>query len=205
MDHKPTRFLCLWDSPGKNTGMGCCVLLQGIFPTQGLNRNTYISSIGRRALHHWCNLGSPTSIELAKNFLPAFKLKWKMHFSFSSRTILFHYLLPFFQTMMEFHPPQTFCLLEQRTIPGAFYSLPGKCKIFPLREFCKDWSKWTSKGTLSGEYNEWIRTFHPSCNSFCLVIKETCSLALSWWKIMPVLLTNSGCYSSTAAFSWSLL
>ena len=25
------------DSPGKNTGMGCHVLLQGIFPSQGLN------------------------------------------------------------------------------------------------------------------------------------------------------------------------
>ena len=26
-----------WDSPGKNTGVGCCSLLQGISPTQGLN------------------------------------------------------------------------------------------------------------------------------------------------------------------------
>ena len=29
------QFLCPWDSPGKNTGMGCHFLLQGIFPTQG--------------------------------------------------------------------------------------------------------------------------------------------------------------------------
>ena len=27
----------VWDSPGKNTGVGCHALLQGIFPTQGLN------------------------------------------------------------------------------------------------------------------------------------------------------------------------
>ena len=33
----PTRLLCPWDSPGKNTGMGCHSLLQGIFPIQGLN------------------------------------------------------------------------------------------------------------------------------------------------------------------------
>ena len=26
-----------WNSPGKNTGMGCHALLQGIFPTQGSN------------------------------------------------------------------------------------------------------------------------------------------------------------------------
>ena len=31
------RLLCLWDFPGKNTGVGCHFLLQGIFPTQGLN------------------------------------------------------------------------------------------------------------------------------------------------------------------------
>ena len=33
----PSRLLCPWDSPGKNTGVGCHSLLQGIFPTQGLN------------------------------------------------------------------------------------------------------------------------------------------------------------------------
>ena len=34
---KPARLLCPWDSPGKNTGVGCHALLQGIFPTQGSN------------------------------------------------------------------------------------------------------------------------------------------------------------------------
>ena len=33
----PARLLCPWDSPGKNTGVGCHALLQGIFPTQGSN------------------------------------------------------------------------------------------------------------------------------------------------------------------------
>ena len=28
------RFFCPWDSPDKNTGVGCHFLLQGIFPTQ---------------------------------------------------------------------------------------------------------------------------------------------------------------------------
>ena len=32
----PPRLLYPWDSPGKNTGVGCHALLQGIFPTQGL-------------------------------------------------------------------------------------------------------------------------------------------------------------------------
>ena len=32
-----TRFLCPWDSPGKNTGVDSHFLLHGIFLTQGLN------------------------------------------------------------------------------------------------------------------------------------------------------------------------
>ena len=47
---QPTRLLCLWDSPGKNTGVGCHFLLQGIFLTQGLNPQSFPSpAITRRA------------------------------------------------------------------------------------------------------------------------------------------------------------
>ena len=35
----PARLLCLWDSRGKNAGVGCYALLQGIFPTQRLNQH----------------------------------------------------------------------------------------------------------------------------------------------------------------------
>ena len=40
----PARLLCPWDSTGKNTGVDCHALLQGIFPIQGLK------------LHLWCLL-----------------------------------------------------------------------------------------------------------------------------------------------------
>ena len=36
-DPLPARFLCPWDSPGKNTKVGSHALLQGIFPTQRSN------------------------------------------------------------------------------------------------------------------------------------------------------------------------
>ena len=56
---QPTRFLCPWDSPGKNTGAGCHFLLQGIFQTQG-------SNLRLLCLLRWqvdslllCHLGSP--------------------------------------------------------------------------------------------------------------------------------------------------
>ena len=34
---QPASLLCPWDSPGKNTGVNCHSLLQGIFLTQGSN------------------------------------------------------------------------------------------------------------------------------------------------------------------------
>ena len=39
----PSRLLCPWDSPGKNTGVGGHSLLQDIFLTQGLNPVSCIS------------------------------------------------------------------------------------------------------------------------------------------------------------------
>ena len=46
------------DSPGKNTGVGCHVLLQGIFPTQGLNPDLLRC---RWILYHLSHQGSPDS------------------------------------------------------------------------------------------------------------------------------------------------
>ena len=36
-DYSPTRLLCPWNFPDKNTGVGCHFLLQGFFLTQGWN------------------------------------------------------------------------------------------------------------------------------------------------------------------------
>ena len=48
---QPTRLLCLWNSPGKTTGVGGHFLLQGIFLTQGLNPCLLVSYTGRRILY----------------------------------------------------------------------------------------------------------------------------------------------------------
>ena len=41
MDCSPPGSLCPWDAPGKNTGVGCSALLQGMFPTQGSNLHLF--------------------------------------------------------------------------------------------------------------------------------------------------------------------
>ena len=51
-----TRLLCLWDSPGKNTGVGCHFLLQGIFLTRELNLRLLYWQADSLLLSH---LGNP--------------------------------------------------------------------------------------------------------------------------------------------------
>ena len=34
---QPARLLCPWHSPGKDAGLGCCALPQGVFLTRGSN------------------------------------------------------------------------------------------------------------------------------------------------------------------------
>ena len=53
---QPIRLLCPWDSPGKNPGVGCHCLLQGVFLTQGLNLGLLLC---RRILYHLSHQGSP--------------------------------------------------------------------------------------------------------------------------------------------------
>ena len=52
---QPARLLYPWDFPGKNTGVGCHFLLQGIFLTQG--SNTCLQH-RRQILYHLSHQGS---------------------------------------------------------------------------------------------------------------------------------------------------
>ena len=45
-----------WNSPGQNTGVGSCSLLQGVFPTQGQNPGLLHC---RQILYHLSHQGSP--------------------------------------------------------------------------------------------------------------------------------------------------
>ena len=52
----PARLLSPWNSPGKNTGVGCHSRLQGIFQTQGSNPGLHC----RQILYWLSQQGSPT-------------------------------------------------------------------------------------------------------------------------------------------------
>ena len=56
-----------WNSPGQNTGVGSCSLLQGIFPTQGLNPGLlHWGQIWRirEVQEHWSGQSIPSSVDL---------------------------------------------------------------------------------------------------------------------------------------------
>ena len=60
MDCNPPGTSVHGDSPGKNTGVGCHALLQGIFPTQGSNPGlTHCKQILYRLSHQGSSI-SPT-------------------------------------------------------------------------------------------------------------------------------------------------
>ena len=60
----PTSLLCPWDPPGKNTGVGCHALLQGIFLSQGSNSRLF-------CLLHWQagSLSPGTTWQVPKSLL----------------------------------------------------------------------------------------------------------------------------------------
>ena len=54
----PTRLLCPWDFPGKNTGVGCHFLLWGLFLTQGSNPHSLHWQVDSLLLSHWGSLST---------------------------------------------------------------------------------------------------------------------------------------------------
>ena len=108
------RLLCPRESPGENTGVGCCVLLQGIFLTQGLNSHLL-------SLLHW----QVDSLPLAP---PAY-LKTKFYF-----IIKLHIYMPTRKILenKETYPPK-----EGGCFPLIFHICSiTLCKVLCPSFFC---------------------------------------------------------------------
>ena len=91
---------CPWNSPGKNTGVGCHALLQEIFPAYGSNLGLLHC---RQILYHLSYQGSPNKfVEIVK-----IVTSWNEHLTFSrERTyqVLWIHSVPVLQ-MHYFHFP----------------------------------------------------------------------------------------------------
>ena len=110
------RLLRPWDSPGKNTRVGCHFLLQGLFPTQGSNLSLHHCLADSLPLSH---LGSPTwlpgSIKL-RQWLP-FEIDWMAAPSFNPPAFLLLKLIQPAPTPGPLHSP---CSLPGTLSPTPF-------------------------------------------------------------------------------------
>ena len=87
---QPTRLLCPWGFPGKDTGVVCCFLLQGIFPTQGLN----LGLLNCKQILYWLGYQGSCgicSLGIISKILPLFFL---IHLSPSKSFFLHVFLYP---------------------------------------------------------------------------------------------------------------
>ena len=64
-----SRLFRPWDFPGKNVGLGCHFLLQGIFPTSRSSLVSYVSCVGRQILHGCSTWETQSKIFGANRFL----------------------------------------------------------------------------------------------------------------------------------------
>ena len=65
-----TRLLCPWDFPGKNTSVGCHLLLQGIFLTQGLNPGVlHCRRILYQLIHQGSLKGAPQGTKILSTLI----------------------------------------------------------------------------------------------------------------------------------------
>ena len=106
-----TRLLCPWDSPGKNTAVGCHALLQGIFLTHGLNAHLL-------SLLHW----QADSLPLAPPGKPplyifAFFFKFSLQFGLIlAYAAEIHYSPP-----LQFETSYTGCFCNRQPVPEAHW------------------------------------------------------------------------------------
>ena len=126
-----TRLLCLWDSPGKNAGVGSHSLLQAIFLMQGLNRGLLHC---RQILYHLSYQGSPLHSWTCIKFCSSWVFFFFSNFEFFNMALKYYFsqllgfwVLPSFHTRFWglSHPsPPALCKF---LLPGLLSPLP----LFP--------------------------------------------------------------------------
>ena len=86
---QPTRVLCPWDFPGKNTGLGSYSILQGIFLSQGSNLCLLHYRQFFFCLNHLSQQGSPyCPSKMKKLSHPRLRKSWVYyHQTCSKRTV----------------------------------------------------------------------------------------------------------------------
>ena len=130
---QPSRFLCPWDSPGKNTGAGCHFLLQGIFLIQASNPCLLCLLHLQAGSLPLCHLGSPIS-------------------PFCIVEISVHTKVSLVAQMVE----SAFCAGDSGSIPGS-ERFPGEGNGNPLLYPCQEIPGMEEPGRLQSMGSQRVR------------------------------------------------
>ena len=106
-------------------------------------------------------------------------------------TVLFHYILPFLRQLHNSILSKNFLSFWTKNCSRCLLQSYRELRVFLLRELYKDWNKWTSEDTVSGEYGRWIRTSQPSCSMYhqrnmqsCIILMEDCVFSVDrFWML----------------------
>ena len=136
MDCSLARLPSPWDSPGKNTGVGCHFLLQGIFPTQGSNPGVLHY---KQILYHLNHQAQFTDPNLEGSDKTAFRALQLLSPSSQSRRLLAHLwvqpssthplcLSPPRSALVEYHGSLCRPNGDHHRVPDG---VPGQCRAVP--------------------------------------------------------------------------
>ena len=187
---KPTRLLCPGNFPGKNTEVGCCFLIQGIFLTQG-------SNLAVLYLLHWQVDSWPRAAwEAHVNGLVSVKL---VHFKQTVFPLLF--ILPCLGTFHYFIQNVLKCLVAWSShaplwVNVNFSAIQAHCnssRNFKISVLCQ------LRSCTPTPSDVWVAYF-----SFPLELFSFCWLFLNWYSSFPIVWAISWTTEKSTIFKFNV-
>ena len=196
---QPTRLLCPWDSPGKNTKVGRHALLQGILPTQGSNlpllyllhwqvdsllsappgKPMHLEQVPARLLEiHSCSLPIRAFCNLCTDLEKGSHTEYKLSSiaQYSRPFTISLTLTPAFPPSPQ-PPPNTILPYSQHTHTHTHTHnlIPNNTELTKLSFACRLWSIFPQTHPCSIFILLFVLTFHQpsSLNSNSVLIKKT--------------------------------
>uniref|UniRef100_A0A4W2G9T5 Galectin n=1 Tax=Bos indicus x Bos taurus TaxID=30522 RepID=A0A4W2G9T5_BOBOX len=128
------RLLCPWDSPGKNTGVGCRALLQRIFRTQGLKLHLLRLLHCRRILYPLSHQGSRSMFEAfhAGGLAPGWNLLVQGHSDSGEDQFEINFLSETGDIVFHIKPRFSSATMVANAFQGGRWGQEEASSVFPL-------------------------------------------------------------------------
>ena len=171
------RFLCPWSFPGKNTGVGCHFLLQGIFQTQGSNRCLWYLLLSGKESACQCSISKIAHI--SKRWILSWRFLFALKFCFLSISFL-NSLSLYMYTIHAFskHVSTLKTFWDKIIIFPKFFCL-GICLDLEMPYNRNKWNKY--KNYLISEQFLFFLYFKQSFK-YCMKYKLSYNHMESHWK-----------------------